>query len=353
MKNIIAISLLFILSPGHAELIDRGGRFVYDDVQDITLLGSVLVSETRENAIAFDVAAIRLADSDADGVDDNLDNCTDSPNADQRDTDGDGLGNKCDGDFSQDCVVNVVDLGEFRANFLTVGDTVYDLDGDGQTNVVDLGLLRSQFLIDYTVDNPSGVPNDCSPAAVCGNGVIEFPETCDDGNLFNGDGCDDSCQIANVEVIVGCDPAYCTLTVAAGPNGGDLCSCTIDPANHPIVNDAEASCFGGGVGNDLIFAMDLAPLGYTSYAVDTCQIAPDDYSVAVYDGDPAASGVEAGCNEDSGANFCAQITANGGLPALPTTSPPSGEAWIVIDEWNATVIWDQNTPRSFDIELIP
>src|SRR6266404_9964251 len=29
--------------------------------------------------------------------------------------------------------------------------------------------------------------------AVCGNGVLEAPELCDDGNLVDGDGCDSNC----------------------------------------------------------------------------------------------------------------------------------------------------------------
>ena len=45
-----------------------------------------------------------------------LDNCTLLENADQRDTDGDGFGNICDGDFNNDGVVNIPDLGipEFK-----------------------------------------------------------------------------------------------------------------------------------------------------------------------------------------------------------------------------------------------
>jgi cysteine-rich repeat protein len=31
------------------------------------------------------------------------------------------------------------------------------------------------------------------PAPVCGNGIIEMPETCDDGNTDNGDACPSSC----------------------------------------------------------------------------------------------------------------------------------------------------------------
>jgi cysteine-rich repeat protein len=33
--------------------------------------------------------------------------------------------------------------------------------------------------------------NNCTlTGAICGNGIIEAGEACDDGNLVNGDGCD-------------------------------------------------------------------------------------------------------------------------------------------------------------------
>jgi len=31
--------------------------------------------------------------------------------------------------------------------------------------------------------------------SICGNGLIESPEQCDDHNVANGDGCDSRCKI--------------------------------------------------------------------------------------------------------------------------------------------------------------
>lgn len=84
-------------------------------------------------------------DADADGVADNADNCLTTPNAAQLDTNGDGFGNACDADFNQDCVVNVIDLGEMRAQFFQTGPNDADLNGDGTVNVIDLGILRTAF----------------------------------------------------------------------------------------------------------------------------------------------------------------------------------------------------------------
>jgi fibro-slime domain-containing protein len=39
-----------------------------------------------------------------------------------------------------------------------------------------------------------GNPFEAGPSAVCGNGVIEIPEVCDDGNAMPNDGCDDACH---------------------------------------------------------------------------------------------------------------------------------------------------------------
>lgn len=93
-------------------------------------------------------------DADSDGVEDALDNCTNAPNgplipdvggASQRDTDGDGYGNLCDGDFDNNGFVNYVDLAYFR-NAFGSEDADADLDGSGgMVNFVDLAIFRSLF----------------------------------------------------------------------------------------------------------------------------------------------------------------------------------------------------------------
>jgi cysteine-rich repeat protein len=67
-------------------------------------------------------------------------------------------------------------------------------------------------------------------AAVCGNGVVEPPELCDDGNLVDGDGCDSNCTptgCGNGIVTAGeqCDDGN---TVS-----GDCCSATCMNENLP------------------------------------------------------------------------------------------------------------------------
>ena len=54
--------------------------------------------------------------------------------------------------------------------------------------------LATLFSACSTSDTPSPTPSP--PTATCGNGVVELPEECDDGNPDNGDGCLITCQKA-------------------------------------------------------------------------------------------------------------------------------------------------------------
>ncbi len=92
-------------------------------------------------------------DGDLDGVLDGVDNCALVKNPDQKDTDKDGVGDLCD-------------------NCPTIANP------------------------DQADDNTDGKGNLCQdlPMPVCGNGTIEPPETCDDSNTKDGDGCSAACQ---------------------------------------------------------------------------------------------------------------------------------------------------------------
>ncbi|HDP73556.1 MAG TPA: DUF4215 domain-containing protein, partial [Candidatus Woesearchaeota archaeon] len=69
------------------------------------------------------------------------------------------------------------------------------LDGDGcsSTCEVESGWLCSpSFLPSIILDEPAG-PSECSP--VCGDGFIIGDEECDDGNTLYGDGCSSTCEV--------------------------------------------------------------------------------------------------------------------------------------------------------------
>jgi len=87
-----------------------------------------------------------VADSDGDGVPDRRDDCREQPNPDQRDSDGDGFGDVCDGDFDQDGVVGASDVVLFERALRTGARLPgADLDGDGVVDDRDRSVLTVEL----------------------------------------------------------------------------------------------------------------------------------------------------------------------------------------------------------------
>ena len=79
-------------------------------------------------------------DADGDGVPDALDNCRQTWNADQTDSDTDGCGDVCEGDLNGDGKVDSSDLPLFVQDFGSTGcSSNGDLDSDGDVDGSDLG----------------------------------------------------------------------------------------------------------------------------------------------------------------------------------------------------------------------
>lgn len=140
-----------VFAPGQAAILGT-----------LSIVADVEIIVTRDNAPP--------ADTDGDGVADAADNCLAVANASQTDSNGDDIGNACDPDVAgpggagdDDCMVNFLDLGVFRAAFFG-SDPHLDLSGpggepDGVVNFVDLNVVKSFFL---GPPGPSGLPNACS-----------------------------------------------------------------------------------------------------------------------------------------------------------------------------------------------
>lgn len=77
---------------------------------------------------------VSLLDDDSDGIADYVDNCINTSNADQLDTDADGQGNACDLDDDGDGLSDVAELNN-NLNPLDASDALLDSDEDGLNNL--------------------------------------------------------------------------------------------------------------------------------------------------------------------------------------------------------------------------
>jgi hypothetical protein len=112
-----------------------------------TLLSTVVNTSFDGGGAVTGEAVVGVVDTDGDGVIDDNDNCTLVPNSDQRDTDGDGYGNLCDGDLNNTGTTNTLDLNLYKlAHRTRVGDANYnadaDFNGDDRINTLDLNIYK-------------------------------------------------------------------------------------------------------------------------------------------------------------------------------------------------------------------
>ena len=110
--------------------------------------GFTRVTFSSNPACFYDIfveSMTQVSDADFDGVPDSRDNCVLQSNSRQRDSDSDGYGNACDADLNGDLIVNVLDVGLFKMEFGTQGNSAADFNSDGVVNFIDLGVMRQGF----------------------------------------------------------------------------------------------------------------------------------------------------------------------------------------------------------------
>ena len=106
----------------------------------------------RDNRGTWSDWSGEICDPDTDGIGDVDDNCANVANPDQRDTDGDGFGNRCDADLNNDGFTDFADVAIY--NSLVVSqDEDADFDGNGLVDSADLAILTSLF---FQAPGPSG-----------------------------------------------------------------------------------------------------------------------------------------------------------------------------------------------------
>ena len=158
---------------------------------------------------AFPDDRAEWADSDGDGIGDNGDNCRIVANTDQRDTDGDSVGNLCDADDDDDGVTDTEDLfpedsaewadadgdgiGDNQDQFPNNAAESADADGDGVGDNVDNCRVVSNA--DQTDTDGDSIGNLCDPDDD-DDGVTDtedvFPEDSAEWADADGDGIGDN-----------------------------------------------------------------------------------------------------------------------------------------------------------------
>jgi arylsulfatase A-like enzyme len=114
----------------------------------------------------FAAVAAHGADTDGDGVVDSADNCVATQNAAQCDTDQDGYGNPCDGDFNQDFFTDASDFPIFNSDYSSGEDSGAgtDMNCVGGVDLDDYAILEP-LLLEGPSPGPSGLP--CAGTASC------------------------------------------------------------------------------------------------------------------------------------------------------------------------------------------
>ena len=219
---------------------------------------------------------VPLVDSDGDGEFDWSDNCRDSANSEQRDTDGDGVGDQCDDDS-----VIVPDLPDSDGDGVPDSDDSCPSDNPDDTDG------------DSVCDSADPCPSD-NPDDTDGDGVCDSDDTCpggDDGMDADDDGVPDACD----------NTAPSVSSVAITPNplrveDTAFCSFTFfDADGDPDSSTVEWFVNGASVGTGTTLSY-----GFVSDDVVTCTVTPNDGqtdgvqssgSVTVINSSPTVSGV--------------------------------------------------------------
>lgn len=172
-----------------------------------TTRGRFMIRAENNIFIAVNLGTITVredGDMDHDGVPDSQDNCVETPNTSQKDTDGDGIGDECDNDIDGDGVLNTYDNCPNTPNADqkdTDGDGIgdacdEDIDGDGIPN--DKDNCPNKPNADQKDTDGDGIGDVCSGDRD-NDKVLDEKDNCPDTpnadqSDIDGDGIGDACD---------------------------------------------------------------------------------------------------------------------------------------------------------------
>jgi cysteine-rich repeat protein len=180
----------------------------------------------------------------------------------------------------------------------------------------------------------------CADAApVCGNGVLEPGEECDDGNDIPGDGC----YLCQIEIPDDNDNCVNAVDIFDGDTFVDTTNATTDGPPHA---PCETSGDSGQTYNDIWFIYTATCTG--TVTVSTCGQADYDTDLVIYDGTDC-SDLEAiflGCNDDGGG--CS------GYSSLLEAPVVQGNQYLIrVGGWNSNNSGTATVTISCDGDVIP
>jgi len=176
----------------------------------------------------------QISDSDNDGIDDEQDNCPNTPNEFQLDLDNDGTGDACDTDTDGDQVSNDTDNCP-----LVLNQDQSDLDNDGLGDVCDTdtdddGVVDTNDNCPYVPNSDQGNSDNDTLGDSCDNdddndNILDDEDNCilipnTDQSDYDADGAGDLCDLDYDGDLVPNDLDVCSLTPVGTTVNSDGCN---------------------------------------------------------------------------------------------------------------------------------
>jgi cysteine-rich repeat protein len=239
-----------------------------------------------------------------------------------------GLGSPCPGD-------TVIDL--YNTLACTTSVTSNDDGGEGACSLITRDLAAGTYYVRVrgysataTIANYS--VNISATSIVCGNGVREGAEACDDGNTVNNDGCVADCSAIEPNYVCAAPGQPCApVTPETEPNN----TCAAPNAGSPFTLPATFSGLINAANDFDFYAIDL-PAGANLHAevTDAAGVdCPADLYLEIYNV-PACTTPSAS-NDDAGLGLCPLLDS---ATSTSVSNLPAGTYYVKVRAYSTTTV---------------